>query len=513
MKTEISVFIAGLAAGAMALWGLNSAGIINNSSPAESRSDVSDEPLYWVAPMDPDYRRDGPGKSPMGMDLVPVYNEDTEGDSQEDAAGTVRVSPALAQSFDVRTDKVVKGHLKTELSTVGYAEYDDDYVVHIHPRTEGWIEKLHVRSEGDPVKQGAALYDIYSPTLVNAQEEYLLALRRGNNKLIAASRARLSALQVPDNVVQAIKQQGRVQQTMTMRAPQSGIVDQLNIRQGMYVVPGTEILTLAQAAKVWVVADVFVADLAFLKGGETAQIQSDSAPAERWNGVVDYIYPTIDDDTRTAQVRIRIISESGRSESSLRPGMYTRIAIQPATEEALLVPRDAVIRVDRQNRVVLKTGSGKYRSVPVKTGRSDDEFTEILRGLHAGDEVVTSAQFMIDSESAKKADLNRFENEMVGAEQKSVLPTAMVDGVINRLDKKARVANISRGPIEKWNRPAATIDFRFSDEVNLSDLNQGDSIHFVFKVDQGEFTVISVHPPMTGDMDEAAGMNKGHDHD
>jgi Cu(I)/Ag(I) efflux system membrane fusion protein len=515
MKSNSVIFAAGIAVGLFAFWSAGQFSGVQSDSSGDAQK--NNEPLYWVAPMDPDYRRDGPGKSPMGMDLVPVYEEN----SQEDAAGTVRVAPALEHSFGVRTAEVRRGILNPVIRSAGYVEYNDDYVVHIHPRTEGWIEKLHVRSEGDPVEKGAPLYDIYSPTLVNAQEEYLLALRRGNEQLASASRLRLQALQVPEDSIREIEKKRRVSQTLTMRAPQSGVVDQLNVRQGMYVAPGTEVLTLAQASQVWITSDVFTDDLSFIKGGETAEIRSEASPGKSWTGVVDYLYPALNTKTRTAQVRIRLTSPA----ESLMPGMYTRVVITPEGKEALLIPRDALIRIDNSTRVVLKTGSGKYRSVPVVSGRSDADSVEIYRGLEAGDEVVISAQFMIDSESAKKADLSRFEHDMNMAERDSEAPKAMADGVVNRLDKTARVANISRGPIEKWNRPAATMDFRLSDELDLSDLNEGDRIHFVFKVDQGEFTVISVHPPMTGDMGNATGtnesadmdmsadMSEGHDHD
>jgi Cu(I)/Ag(I) efflux system membrane fusion protein len=513
MKNNSVIFAAGVAFGLFVFW---SAGQFSGGhSDGGGNAQKNNEPLYWVAPMDPDYRRDGPGKSPMGMDLVPVYEED----SQEDAAGTVRVAPALEHSFGVRTAEVRTGMLNPVIRSAGYVEYNDDFVVHMHPRTEGWIEKLHVRSEGDPVKRGAPLYDIYSPMLVNAQEEYLLALRRGNQQLASASRLRLQALQVPDDIIRQIKNTRRVSQTLTMRAPQSGVVDQLNIRQGMYVVPGTEIMTLAQASQVWITTDVFSDGLSFIGGGESVEVTSQAAPGNVWNGVVDYIYPALDTATRTAQVRIRLTSPA----DMLRPGMYASVVIKPSASETLLIPRDAVIRVAEGTRVVLKTGAGKYRSVPVETGRSDADSVEIHRGLEVGDEVVISAHFMIDSESAKKADLSRFEHEMAMSEGKAPSTTeassAMADGVINRLDKEARVANISRGPIEKWNRSAATMDFSLSDQLDLSGLNAGDSIHFVFEVSNGEFTVTEVYPVSSDDMSKemdrshAAETHKGADHD
>ena len=334
MKNNSVIFAAGVAVGLFVYWsaGQFSDGSSENSGNAQKNND----PLYWVAPMDPDYRRDGPGKSPMGMDLVPVFQED----SQEGAVGTVRVAPALEHSFGVRTAEVTTGMLNPVIRSASYVEYNDDFVVHMHPRTEGWIEKLHVRSEGEPVEKGAPLYDIYSPTLVNAQEEYLLALRRGNQLLASASRLRLQALQVPDDIIRQIENTRRVSQTLTMRAPQSGIVDQLNVRQGMYVVPGTEIMTLAQASQVWITTDVFSDDLSFIGGGESVEVTSQASPGNVWTGVVDYIYPALDTATRTAQVRIRLTSPT----DMLRPGMYASVVIKPKPCSSRVMPLSASLR-------------------------------------------------------------------------------------------------------------------------------------------------------------------------
>ena len=220
---------------------------------ATSEAEGSKEPLYWVAPMDPNYKRDEPGKSPMGMDLIPVY-EQMGGDEE---VGTVTISPDVVNNLGVRTAPVTRGRLDLTISTVGYVQYDEDRLVHIHPRVEGWIEKLHVKAAGDPVIQGEPLYALYSPTLVNAQEELLLALKRNNPTLITAAMERLSALQVPHSEINRLKKSGKVSQTITITAPQSGVLDNLNTREGMFVKPGMEMMAIGQLEHIWVIGEIF----------------------------------------------------------------------------------------------------------------------------------------------------------------------------------------------------------------------------------------------------------------
>ncbi|MFE8071028.1 efflux RND transporter periplasmic adaptor subunit [Marinobacteraceae bacterium S3BR75-40.1] len=371
----------------------------------ESASDQA-EPLYWVAPMDPNYRRDKPGKSPMGMDLIPVYADDRKGDS--DPAGTVRINPDVVNNLGVRIAAAKRGGFETRIRTVGYVRYDEDALTHIHPRVEGWIEALYVKAAGDPVKQGQPLYAIYAPTLVNAQQELLLALQRKNRRLIDSARDRLRALEVPAKTVAAIEASGEVRQSITVFAPQTGVVDNLNVREGYFVKPGTTMLSIGQLEEVWVVGEVFERQASLVEVGDPVTMSLDYLPGRHWEGQVDYVYPTLDTTTRTAQLRVRLDNADG----ALKPGMFARLEIHPpAGEESLLIPREALIRTGEQNRVVLALGDGKFRSVSVDVGRVGDRQVEVLDGLKAGDKVVTSAQFLIDSESSKTADFGRMDHD------------------------------------------------------------------------------------------------------
>jgi Cu(I)/Ag(I) efflux system membrane fusion protein len=352
--------------------------------------------------MDPNYRRDQPGKSPMGMDLVPVYAEDAAGDSP----GTVDISPQVVNNLGVRIAEVGFGRLGSRVDTVGYVQYDEDRLVHVHPRVAGWIEALYVTAAGDPVQEGQPLYTLYSPTLVNAQEEFLLAVKRGNTLLIDAAADRLAALQVPAPAIDRLREQGKVSRTITLYAPQDGVVDNLKVREGMYVEPGMKIMSIGTLEQVWVIAEVFERQAALVQVGDPVQMRLDYLPGRQWQGRVDYIYPSLNPETRALQVRIRF----DNADKYLRPGMFAQMEIETRSgEETLLAPREALIRTGNQSRVVMALGEGRFKSVAVEVGRIAGDQAEIRSGLKAGDRIVTSAQFLIDSESSRSSDFRRMD--------------------------------------------------------------------------------------------------------
>ena len=367
-----------------------------------SDSDSPQEPLYWVAPMDPNYRRDKPGKSPMGMDLIPVYDK---GDGAISAGpGTITISPDVVNNLGVRTAVAQLRSMHTAITTVGYVQYDEDQLIHIHPRVEGWIEKLHVKAAGNPVKEGQPLYDLYSPQLVNAQEELVLALNRNNSRLIQAAEDRLKALQIDSAVINQLKKDRTVHQTMTFYAPQSGVVDNLDIREGYFVEPGTTLMSVGTLEEVWVEAEIFERQASMVEVGLPVTMNLDYLPGETWQGKVNYVYPTLDPKTRTARIRLRFQNRNGL----LKPNMFAQVTIHAdAKEDTLMIPREAVIRTGIQDRVVLALGEGRFKSIEVKLGRLDDQYAEIITGLESGEEVVTSAQFLLDSESSKTSDFRR----------------------------------------------------------------------------------------------------------
>lgn len=377
-------------------------GVSNNGQEAEVQANSGGgEPLYWVAPMDPNYRRDEPGQSPMGMDLIPVYGN---AGSEDHELGVIRVSPDVVHNLGVRTAKVKEGVLHSEINTVGYVKYDEDQLKHIHPRVEGWIETLYVKAAGDPIEKGQPLYELYSPQLVNAQEEYLLALNRNNQSLITAAENRLKSLQLSDRFIKQLKHKRQVQQNITFNAPQGGVVDNLNIREGFFVKPGTTLMSIGKLDQVWVEAEIFERQASLVKKGLAVATTLDYLQGKQWQGVVDYVYPALDPKTRTLRVRLRFDNQ----DQSLKPNMFAQVSIFANNRDRfLLVPKEAVIRTGTRNVVVLALGEGRFKSIAVQLGNSDESHFAITEGLTAGDQVVVSAQFLLDSESSKTSDFKR----------------------------------------------------------------------------------------------------------
>lgn len=367
------------------------------------------QPIYWVAPMDPNYQRDKPGKSPMGMTLIPVFDESNDAGM---GPGTISISPDVINNLGVRTATAQLRSMHTEITTVGYVQYDEDQLIHIHPRVEGWIEKLYVKTSGNPVEKGQPLYELYSPQLVNAQEEFVLALNRNNARLIRASENRLRALQIDKTIISQLKRDRKVRQTITFYAPQSGVVDNLNIREGFFVKPGTTLMSVGTLDEVWVEAEVFERQASLVEIGLPVSMTLDYLPSESWQGKVDYVYPTLDPKTRTARVRLRFSNHDGL----LKPNMFAQVVIHAnAREGVLMIPREAVIRTGKQNRVVLALGEGRFKSIEVKLGHVGNQYVEINGGLEVGDRVVTSAQFLLDSESSKTSDFKRMQHSQMEA--------------------------------------------------------------------------------------------------
>jgi Cu(I)/Ag(I) efflux system membrane fusion protein len=505
MKTIIVLAI-GAAAGALLTLGYSS---LSSSSDEKAMTDSADAPLYWVAPMDANFRRDKPGQSPMGMELVPVYA--TQGN---ESAGTVKISPNVVNNLGVRTALVERKALHIPIQTVGYVQYNEDKLVHIHPRVEGWIEQLNVKAAGEKVSENQVLYALYSPQLVNAQEEYLLAKSRKNNNLVNAAEARLVALQMPKEAISLLKKTSKVQQTIEFRAPQSGVVDNLNIRQGFYVKPGTTLMSIGALDEVWVEAEIFERQAAQVSLGLAVTMTLGFMPGKEWLGKLDYIYPTLDAETRTVRVRMRFDNQ----QRQLKPNMFAQVTIySDLSAQALLVPREAVIRTGKQDRVVLALGEGKFKSIEVALGQMTSDYAQILSGLIEGDKVVSSAQFLLDSESSINSDFQRMshsshnanesdevadvmpdmqsslqlhsELQANGQAQSQEFDSATVDGVINQISTPERMMNISRGPIEKWGRGPATLDFVIHESVKLDIFRPGDTIRFSFEIRDGDFVL------------------------
>lgn len=388
MWNKAVLLVIGLVVGGVAtyLWFDN----VNQGSSGEQAS-AEREILYWVAPMDKNYRRDKPGKSPMGMDLVPVYADDVEDDES-----VVSIKPHVVQNLGVRTEVAEFGKLRREINTVGYIEYDEDAMSHVHTRAEGWVEKLGVKATGDSVSKGQVLFELYSPTLVNAQRELLNALKGSNRQLLAASRERLNALGMTTDEVAELERSGEVNQRIRNIAEMDGVVTQLGVREGTYVTPATHVLSFAKLSQVWIIAEVFERQTSWIELNQEVSFELDYLPGQIWKGEVDYIYPELDPTTRTLRVRIKFDNQK----MVIRPNMFASVAIfSESTDAVVHIPREAVIRGGVVDRVVVALTETKFRSVPVVTGMESAGRIEVLEGIAEGDVVVVSGQFLIDSES------------------------------------------------------------------------------------------------------------------
>ncbi|MBI2969966.1 MAG: efflux RND transporter periplasmic adaptor subunit [Gammaproteobacteria bacterium] len=356
--------------------------------------------VFYRHPMDPGVTSPTPQKDSMGMDFIPVYADETEGEPG------IKVAPEVVNNLGVRTAKVERGTLARRIDTVGYVDYNESLIGHVHLRTEGWVQRLTVNTVGDRVEGGQLLFTLYSPTLVNAQEEYVQALERGNERLINASRQKLAALGISAAQAETLARTRKVERTISIFAHQPGVVTALNVREGMYVEPATEIMSVVDLSNVWLLAEVFERQAAWVDIGEHGEARVPAMPGRTWTGVVDYIYPSLDPVTRTLKVRLKFDNPG----ELLKPNMFAHVAILASPRaDVLTAPRDAVIRDGAGERVVLALGSGRFAPRDVVTGVESGERVEILEGLAEGEDVVVSAQFLLDSEASLKASFRRME--------------------------------------------------------------------------------------------------------
>ncbi|VAW94779.1 Cobalt/zinc/cadmium efflux RND transporter, membrane fusion protein, CzcB family [hydrothermal vent metagenome] len=445
---------------------------------------------YWVAPMDPSYRRNKPGKSPMGMDLTPVYDDGEDG-------SVVKINPAVVNNLGVRTALVEQGRLGRLINTVGYVSYDESKLSHVHARTDGWIEKLYVNSEGENVKKGDILYKLYSPTLVNAQEEYLQAMRSGNKILMSASFERLEALGISKAQISQLRRTRKARQTIDIYAPQDGIVARLNVRQGMYIKPATEIMSLADLSSVWLLADVFEKQTAWVKTGNTADVRLSYLPGREWEGEVEYIYPALDSKTRTLKVRLHFDNPG----EALKPNMFAKVRIYGGFKDNLTyIPHEALIRTGDEERVILSLGKGRFSSRVVVAGMESGNYVEIQEGLTPGEVVVVSGQFLIDSEASTKASVMRMgEGDADKSKEKSdsmeTGKAVMGMGKVKSIMAGHGMLTLEHEPIESLGWPAMTMDFTTVGGVDLSNIKADQAVHFELqKQTDGDYKITAIKP-------------------
>ena len=369
---------------------------------------------YWRAPMDPNYISDKPGKSPMGMDLIPVYED------EQPAASGIRVDPGFLQNFAVRTAVAEKGSIPVEIRTLGTLTYNEKNIASVNTKFEGWIEKANVNYIGEPVRKGQVLFEIYSPQLVTTQQEYLASLqylerlKAGGNPeaieraaaLVQASRERLRYWDITESQIDDLKQSGKITRTLAMLSPASGVVvaKMDKALEGMRLSPGMNVYKIADLSTVWAQIEVYEYQLQYLRLGQGARITIDAFPGRTWSGKIIYLDPSLNQQTRTLKAYVEIANR----DSKLRPEMYANVELRtPAVPGAVKVPSEAILHTGDRSVVIVEKGKGLFEPREVQLGAIGGGYQEVRQGLRAGETVVTSSQFLIDSESNLKEAINK----------------------------------------------------------------------------------------------------------
>ena len=394
--------LAGLLVGALAMYWLR----------GDAPSAGSNEPkiLYYRNPMGSGHTSDKPMKDEMGMDYIPVYEKEQGAGASSQEPGLVTINPTVVQNIGVRTAPVTKGAIKAQIVANGVLALDESRTTTVTAKVDGYVEKLHVTSVGQVVKEGDPLFEMYSPDLVALLEEYLAALRyqeslpatasqtlhRNATDLVVSAHKRIQLIGLIRPQIAKIQSDRGVPRAITFFATHNGVILKKNVLEGGYVSAGTELFTLADLSEVWVLADVYALDFGALRPGQRASVTVQGIPGRTFNGRVDFIYPTMESQSRTVKVRIALPNP----QRVLRPDMFASVAIQTGNNaQSLLVPKSAVLRTGKRDLVILALGEGRFRPQQVQLGAETPDHYAVQAGVKEGDIVVTSAQFLIDSES------------------------------------------------------------------------------------------------------------------
>lgn len=432
------------------------------------------EVLYWYDPMVPDQRFDEPGKSPfMDMQLVPRC--------ADEAAGGVKVSPAMMQNLGVRTTEARVMDIAPTVHAVGRVEIDERLIAEVQTLTPGFVEQLTVRAEGETVQRGQRIASVYSPELLTAQNEYKAVLAMPNDvapaSLRQAARQRLRLLGLPNSMIQRLERGGAPQRTYPVYAPTSGVVTEIQTRPGAQVSPGQSIVTIAGLSRVWVIAEVPETALGDVRVGLPVEVTFPAYPGETREGSIDYIYPSLDPESRTARARITLSNPGLR----LKEGMFANVTIMGTGGMALVVPSEAVIDTGRR-KVVLVRRNNAFVPVEVETGREAGDLTQIIAGLNPGAEVVVSGQFLIDSEASLSGVIERLNANAPAQGEEEQLPAAT--GEIRSMDPQQGRVTIAHGPVPMMNWPPMTMTFAVPNPAMLRGFKVGDRVEFTFGREQ-----------------------------
>ena len=441
--------------------------------------------LYWYDPMAPTQRFDKPGKSPfMDMQLVPRYAD--EGETQAGAAGALTVSTQAQQALGLRLARVEKRALGAAVEAVGAVQLNERDIAILQARTGGFVERVFGRAPGDVVAAGAPLVELFNPEWLGAQQEYLAVKATGDAALAQAAKQRLLLLGMPAALGERVAASGQAAALQTITAPVGGVISELMVRQGMTVAPGMTLARINSLSTVWLEAALPEVLAAAVRPGQPVQARFPALPGEVVDGKVAAVLPEANRDTRTLRLRIELPNPGQR----LKAGLFAQVSLRGAAREALVVPAESVIRTGKRALVYVAEPGGRYRPVPVEIGEQVDEWIVVRSGLVAGQEVVASGQFLIDSEAS-------LQGVMARAAIAASAPTAAAEpyrasGVIVEIEGNHITLDHAAVPALKW--PAMTMPFKLADPALARGLKKGQPVSFAFDKQGDDYRVTSIAP-------------------
>ncbi|MEQ1803782.1 MAG: efflux RND transporter periplasmic adaptor subunit [Burkholderiaceae bacterium] len=501
--------------------------------------------LYYRNPMGLADTSPTPKKDPMGMDYTPVYEGEDDDKGEPAAANQIRIGTEKVQKLGVRTEAASKRLLGKTVRASGRIEPDERRIVAISPRFEGFVEQLHVNVTGQFVAKGQPLFEVYSPELMSAQREYLIAIQgvaamqdagveaqTSMRQLAQSSLTRLRNWNFSADQVSALVASGQATRTITFRSPVSGIVTEKKALQGMRFMPGEMLYQVTDLSSVWVLADVFEQDIGLVKLGARANVKIGAYPNQAFEGRITYVYPTLKAETRTIPVRVEL-SNSGRL---LKPAMFAQVELQVGSKTAVLtVPDSAVIDSGTRRIVLVQVSEGRFEPREVELGARAENYVEVIKGVRDGEQVVVAANFLIDAESNLKAAVGGLGHSAHGSTAKGAAPGAAgtqapggtpapaptsaapapagvghkASGSVDSVDVKAGTVSLNHGPVATLKWPPMTMEFKAANSGLLSGLKRGQAVAFEFVERQpGEYVVTSISaaaPPA-----QAAGTGDSH---
>jgi len=420
------------------------------------------EVLYWYDPMYPQQKFDKPGKSPfMDMDLVPRYAE------ERGNGASMSIDPSVTQNLGMRLATATRESISQSLEATGALMFDERDVAVVQARAGGFVERVYDRAPEDVIEKGAPLADLLVPEWAAAQEEYLALKEIGEPQLLAAARQRLRLAGMPPEVIAQLERTGKARPVWTVTSPIGGVLISLDVREGMTVPAGASLARINGLDTVWLEIAVPEAQIANLAPGQSVTARLPAFAGESLEGTIQAVLFQANLDSRTVRVRVELPNTQRR----LRPGMTAEVTLSRNVEDVLVIPSEAVIRTGRRALVMLAEDEGRYRPVEVRTGREFDDKTEVLEGLEAGQQVVASGQFLLDSEASLRGLTAQ------GLEQ----PTSSVEAALHEAEGtivslEDGMVGLSHGPFKTLNMPGMTMSFPVADQSLLSSLQTGDRI-------------------------------------